>query len=233
MIDRQLNYGRHCIREMLMQARPFTSVVDLGAGSGSDLLIAKAICPDARLHALECSPEFVSEKLHKNGIQVHTLNLENQSYPFADNSIDVVLANQVLEHTKEVFFILHEVSRILKPGGYFLAGVPNLASLHNRLLLACGRQPSPIKTASAHVRGFTRPDFLHFLQSCFPDGYVLKSFLGSNFYPFPALVARPLARLLPSMAWAVFFLMQKTKPYNREFLDFPRREKLETNFYLG
>jgi hypothetical protein len=142
------------------------------------------------------------------------------------------MANQILEHTKELFWILDQASRVLKVGGHLLIGVPNLASLHNRILLALGRQPSPIKNNSAHVRGFTKGDIIDLLNS-FPQGYRLESFGGSNFYPFPSLIARPLARLLPSMAWGIFFSFKKVKPYHQEFLDYPRRMQLETNFYLG
>ena len=74
------------------------------------------------------------------------------------------MANQILEHTKEIFWILDQVSTVLKEGGHFLLGVPNLASLHNRLLLAFGRQPSPIQNNSAHVRGYTKPDVLQLLK---------------------------------------------------------------------
>ncbi len=111
-------------------------------------------------------------------------------FPFAPASLDVVMANQILEHTKELFWIMDQVSRSLKEGGHFLIGVPNLASLHNRILLALGRQPSPIKNNSAHVRGYTKPDMKALLESGFPGGYELKNFGGSNFYPFPGFVAR-------------------------------------------
>jgi hypothetical protein len=144
----------------------------------------------------------------------------------------VVLSNQTFEHLKEVFWVLHEISRVLKVGGHLLVGVPNLASLHNRILLAAGQQPTSMKNSSAHVRGYTRSDFVKLL-GCFPRGYQLRAWRGSNFYPFPPALARPAARLLPSMAWAVFMLFQKTLPYNREFLDYPKAAQLETNFYLG
>lgn len=64
------------------------------------------------------------------------LNIERDPLPFADESVDIFMANQVLEHCKEIFWIFSEVSRCLKPGGCFIIGVPNLAALHNRLLLA-------------------------------------------------------------------------------------------------
>jgi hypothetical protein len=94
-------------------------------------------------------------------------------------------------------------------------------------------QPSPCKTNSAHVRGFTKGDILKFLESCAPGLYGLEGFGGANFYPFPPLLAKPLAVLFPTMAWGIFFLLKKQKSYKTGFIDFPRAQNLETNFYLG
>jgi hypothetical protein len=61
----------------------------------------------------------------------------------------------------------------------------------------------------------------------------LLDFGGGNFYPFPPLIAKPLARLFPTLSWGIFFYFQKVKTYHEEFLEYPQRERLETNFYLG
>ena len=64
-------------------------------------------------------------------------------------------------------------------------------------------------------------------------GYEVIDFKGSNFYPFPPFIAKPLAKALPNMAWSIFFLLKKTKDYNDEFIKWPIEKRLETNFYLG
>lgn len=232
IIDRSLNYGRDQIRDFLSLAAPFASVLDMGAGQGDDLAVARLLVPQAEIHAVEVYPVYAA-RLRKKGIRVHPLNIERDKLPFPDSSVDIVIANQVLEHVKELFWIFHEMSRILPVGGKMILGVPNLASLHNRILLAFGRQPSPLKNNSAHVRGYTKRDVLAFLESCFPGGYRLMQFSGSNFYPFPPVIARRLARLFPTLSWGIFFLFEKQRPYREEFLEFPVREKLETNFFLG
>jgi hypothetical protein len=38
---------------------------------------------------------------------------------------------------------------------------------------------------------------------------------------------------LPGMAWGIFLRLEKRRPYCGEFLEFPTRLKLETNFFLG
>lgn len=232
MIDRSLNYGRHHIKKFTQLSEPFTSALDIGAGNGDDLKLVRAVNPGAKLKAVEAYAPYAQE-LRRSGIEVFPANIERDALPLDEGQCDLIIANQILEHTKEVFWIFHEISRVLPVGGHLILGVPNLASLHNRLLLLFGRQPSPIKTASAHVRGYTKGDIMYFLQSCFPDGYYLKAFGGSNFYPFPPVFAKLLAAFIPTMAWGIFLLLEKQREYHHEFLDFPVKEQLETNFYLG
>ncbi len=232
MIDRSLNYGRHQIERYLRLAGAYSTVLDIGAGQGDDLQIARGLNPKAHVHAVEVYPEY-ARMLSEKEIRVHGLNIERDRLPFPDGAVDVVIANQVLEHVKELFWIFHEISRVLPVGGSLILGMPNLAALHNRILLAMGRQPSPLKNNSAHIRGYTKHDVMRFLDSCFPGGYELVAFGGSNFYPFPPVVARPLARLFPNMAWGIFFLFRKQRAYQGEFLAVPVKERLETNFYVG
>jgi SAM-dependent methyltransferase len=231
MIDRSLNYGRHHIRRFLRHAGELRTVLDLGAGHGDDLLLARDVSPESALHAVEVYPPYAAE-LAAQGITVHALNIERDVLPFRDASVDVVIMNQILEHVKEVFWISHEITRVLTVGGSLIIGVPNLAALHNRLLLLAGKQPTPLKNYSAHVRGWSKDDIRKFFAECY-SGYVLRDFGGANFYPFPPLLARPLAAMFPNLAWGIFMRWEKTQTYSREFLDYPLSRKLETNFFVG
>ena len=230
MVDKSLNYGRHNIELFAKKINSYVTVLDIGAGSGYDLMIYKSKNPTVQLMALEGYGPNITN-LESKGIVTFNHNLEIDVFPFEDKSIDVINANQILEHTKEIFWIFHEVTRALKVGGHFVLAVPNLASLHNRLLLLFGKQPTPIQNDSAHIRGYTKSDILQFLKIW--DGYEVIDFKGSNFYPFPPVLAKPLAKALPNMAWSIFFLLKKTKEYNNEFIWWPIEKRLETNFYLG
>jgi SAM-dependent methyltransferase len=232
VIDRELNYGRHLILRFLKVVHPFATVVDLGAGRGDDLELARAVDPAANLHGIEACADYGKE-LRSRGFTVHRLNIERDSLPFPEEFVDVVIMNQILEHSKEVFWIFHEVSRILRCGGHAIIGVPNLASLHNRILLVFGQQPTSIQTCSAHVRGFTKGDLLRFLRTCWPEGYALRLRGGSNFYPFPPSIVKRLATIFPSLAWGMFLLLQKRRPYIDAFIRHPAEQQFETNFYLG
>ena len=228
-VDHSETYGPQVIKSYLGQLDSISSAADIGAGSGRDLGLVKARFPEASLHAIECmSTNIVT--LERQGIKTYSNNIESEALPFHNESIDLFICNQILEHTKELFFIFHEITRSLKVGGFVIVGIPNVASLHNRIGLLFGKHPTQAKTCSAHIRCFSKNDFLLFLQECFPKGYFLKSFDGSQFYPFLPFLSQPLARVFPSMAFSIFFLLQKTKAYEGSFLEYPNQAGLETNF---
>jgi hypothetical protein len=88
-------------------------------------------------------------------------------------------------------------------------GVPNLASLHNRIALLLGLQPPSIEPLGPHVRGFTRSAMCAFAEC---DGFfTVEEFAGSNFYPFPPALSRILAKSLPSLAVGSFYLLRRTE----------------------
>ncbi len=236
-----LNYGREILRDWgaehaLSCESGVVSVYDIGCGHGTDIINIKNSADaksnrriDWRLAGIENFADYQKE-CKQLGIQTFAVDLERDSFPGKDASIDILISNQVLEHTKEIFWIFSEAARLLKPGGRFLVGVPNLASLHNRLLLLFGQQPTAQQSYSAHVRGFTKPDFRKFAET---GGYFrLTAFRGSNFYPFPPGLARPLARMLPTMAWGAFFNLERTGK-SGDFLDclYGDENFLETPFY--
>lgn len=55
-----------------------------------------------------------------------------ENIPLGDRSVDSVVSTQVLEHVKEPEAAIYEFYRILKPGGYVLATVPQWGELHEQ-----------------------------------------------------------------------------------------------------
>ena len=136
-----------------------------------------------------------AEAAAARGIRVARLDLERDRFPHADGTFDVVVVNQVLEHLKNIWLPLAEMYRVLRVGGLLVASVPNLASLHNRVLLAAGVQPTSIRVRGPHVRGYTVREFRNLLAL----GGVLRveGVRGVGLHPLPPRLAAPLAR-----AWA-------------------------------
>ena len=232
LVDHSETYGLHVIQRFAESLSRVETAIDIGAGLGRDLRTIKCLHPHARAVAIEAGSRYAAE-LMAVADEVHVLNIERDPLPFADGSVDLIIANQILEHLKEIFWVFHEVSRSLRVGGHLIVGVPNIASLHNRLLLLFGAHPTQHKLCSAHVRPFSQADTLRFLEACFPGGYHLEKFAGSQFYPFPGGVARVLAKIFPTGSFSIFFLLRKQLPYKDGFATYPSRAKLESNFWTG
>jgi SAM-dependent methyltransferase len=232
LTDQRESYGPHVVEDVVRSLSGLKLVADLGAGTGRDLGIVRRFHPLAKLVAVEGGMDFATE-LARWADEVYVTDIERDSLPLENGQADLIMANQVLEHTKEVFWIFHEVFRSLRVGGHFLFGVPNVCSLHNRVLMAFGRQPTQHKLCSAHVRPFSKADTLSFLNACVGDGYELAEFRGAQFYPFPARLSRMLAGAFPTYAFTIFFLIRKTAEYNGDFATYPARAGLETNFWTG
>ena len=205
--------GRHIIPEQAVRAsgtitRP--RILDVGAGHGADLvkivLNFEGTGTTPELFAVESFPISI-EALGRLGVTVASIDIEHAVLPFDSDFFDVVICNQVLEHMKEIFWVISEIARVMKRGGTLILGVPNLGSLHNRMALLAGHQPPAIAVFGPHVRGFAVPDLRDFLET----GGILKvkKVLGGNFYPFPSKVSRPLAWLLPSLAVSSFYVVQR------------------------
>lgn len=229
-----LNYGREIIVKWAKQAcqrKEEVTVLDLGLGEGTDLLNIKKALQGKKLHlyGLESYAPNV-KKAKENGIEVSIFNLERERFPYEDQSIDIVIANQVLEHTKEIIWIFSEISRVLKCGGVFICGVPNLASLHNRVALLFGKQPPAIRVLGPHVRGFCENSFLEFIEK---DSYFkTKKVKGSNFYPFSSSISFYLSRMFKNMSVSSFYLIERTAKKG-EFKDILQKVFLETPYYTG
>ncbi len=186
------------------------NILDVGMGDGEDLLNIKKHSNGINLHlyGADIRPIVLEEGALK-GISVFTsIDIETMAIPVKDEFFDLVIMNQIIEHTKEIFWIFSEISRIIKEGGILIVGTPNLAAFHNRVLLLFGKQPSSIQLMSAHVRGFVEPEFKKFI-GC-GEYFKVKKIKGSNFYPFPPFLSKKLSKLFPTFSVCLFFIIERT-----------------------
>lgn len=64
-------------------------------------------------------------------------NVEQSGWPFPDNTFDLVIACELVEHlAMDPMALFAEANRILKPGGRLFISTPNAASLQNFIKLA-------------------------------------------------------------------------------------------------
>lgn len=247
-----LNYGRnilceYAIESIMRNKKKNVKILDLGSGIGMDLLNIKESLEcfyknkkvnnfNIELNAIETfSPNL--EKLKDKKINTFNCNIENEKLPFKDNSIDIVICNQIIEHTKEIFWIFSEIGRVLKVkdeergGGICIMGVPNLASLHNRIALLFGIQPTSIEILGPHIRGITKKSFINFIET--KEFFKVRYVKGSNFYPFKPNLSGILSKLFPTMSVSIFFYIERTSNTNGSFIDILDDNLFETPYYRG
>lgn len=98
-------------------------VLDIGAGSGTDTLIAaRLVGPDGKVWALDMTPAMVS-KLRRNIAESGATNIEAlegnaEAIPLPNASVDIVTSNGVLNLVPDKSKAAAEIARVLRPGGH-------------------------------------------------------------------------------------------------------------------
>ena len=123
----------HAIAALVPQG---SRVLDLGCGDGALLahLQQERGCTG---YGIEFDDANVLACVRR-GVNVLQLNLEDGLAIFEDNSFDVVLQIDTLQHLRNAEVMLRETARIGKQG---VVAFPNFAHWHNRLSVLRGRMP--------------------------------------------------------------------------------------------
>jgi arsenite methyltransferase len=101
---------------------PGETVIDLGSGAGFDaLLAAQMVGQDGRVIGVDMTPAMLS-KAYANAQLLGQTNIEFregflEALPVADNSVDIVISNGVINLCPDKATVLGEAHRVLKPGG--------------------------------------------------------------------------------------------------------------------
>jgi SAM-dependent methyltransferase len=98
------------------------TVLDLGSGAGFDcFLAAYKVGKNGKVIGVDMTPEMI-EKARENARQGDYTNVEFrlgeiENLPAADNSVDVVISNCVINLVPDKRRVFKETFRVLKPGG--------------------------------------------------------------------------------------------------------------------
>ncbi len=100
------------------------TVLDLGSGAGNDVFVARSLVGEKGYVIGVDMTEAMIEQAHKNKENLGYQNVEFvlgeiENLPLAENSIDVVVSNCVLNLVPDKKKAYQEVYRVLKPGAHF------------------------------------------------------------------------------------------------------------------
>jgi 2-polyprenyl-3-methyl-5-hydroxy-6-metoxy-1,4-benzoquinol methylase len=129
---------------------PGHRVLDLGCRDGS---LTRAYASGNEIVGVDADREALASA-EKLGIETRWADLD-EPLAFDEASFDVVVAGELLEHLRDPSRLVGDVRRVLRPGGTFVASVPNAYRLKNRLRFLLGREPEDDPT---HLQMFSPSD---------------------------------------------------------------------------
>lgn len=207
--------------------RDMTAHVLLGAGfSDGDLTTRVA----KQLGGVTVVGVDIDTSACKQGRQksflVAQANLDN-CFPVRDSSIDVISADQVIEHLVDPDTFLAEAWRVLSPDGRLVLCTEKLAAWHNIVALLFGFQA--FSQQVSRVKQLGNPFSLHYSEAgwnAYPRHHFLFTYrglrdilelhhfrveklLGIGYLPFGPSLARMLARTDPRHAYFLLAVARK------------------------
>lgn len=98
-------------------------LLDLGCADGALLVLARQYGA-SQVTGVEVSAEAAAYGRNQYGLEI--LESSADSLPFADQTFDVVTAFDLIEHVRHPDQLFKEVNRVLRIGGLFVGGCPDM-----------------------------------------------------------------------------------------------------------
>ena len=158
---------------------------------------------------LDLAPSRFQDAVCKEGLSVQAVDFETQPLPFADDSIDVAIFNEVFEHLRvNPIFTFREIGRVLRGEGTLLLSTPNLISwkgwyffaIRGRLPMEVWDEYRKLETLGhmGHVRLYSPSEVTKFLEQM---GFRVEVIIHRGKWPSPPTKwLRTVDNVLPRLA---------------------------------
>lgn len=118
----------------LTNLQPGDRVLDIGCGNGRDLSALGHRHPHISITGVDISPVMLREaSLRLAAERLENIELKAAdacALPFEDNTFDLVICSEVIEHIPDYKLAVDEIWRVLCPGGSLILTTPNWCSLY-------------------------------------------------------------------------------------------------------
>ncbi|MFN5698256.1 MAG: class I SAM-dependent methyltransferase, partial [Cyanobacteriota bacterium] len=153
-------------------------ILDLACGTGR---LGNLISKENQVIGVDISEVAVAMARRKNGNHPHFCfeQMDAHELRFQDQSFDIILFIDAIEHVLDVGRVFTEMSRVLKPGGLMMATVANRDSVNQILTTKLGNPE--FLTNYQHIREFSYQETLALLHQ---HGFDLERSAGIFLYPY-------------------------------------------------
>tara|TARA_B100001121_G_scaffold300510_1_gene310449 strand:- start:257 stop:958 length:702 start_codon:yes stop_codon:yes gene_type:complete len=149
--------------------------LDIGPGSGRWINFLKKQ-KSKNIYAVDISDKVID--INKtNCDKIFKLDFEKKKIPLPNNSIDLIICLEVLEHLRQPDHFLKEIMRLLKKDSIAVFSIPNILSFSSRVRVVLGLLPTAIVSDPTHIKFYRKKDIikifsvfnikLRFYSSCF------------------------------------------------------------------
>jgi ubiquinone/menaquinone biosynthesis C-methylase UbiE len=140
-----IEFNREVLVKVLTRVRSLLKdreivYLDMGSGECITTWFVVEILKPKRVITIDIEERFL-RRCSEKSFEVLRADLNIESLPLENDSVDFVTAFEVIEHIWNKDNMLEEAYRILKHGGLLMLTTPNLATWANRLLLLMGKTP--------------------------------------------------------------------------------------------
>jgi 2-polyprenyl-6-hydroxyphenyl methylase/3-demethylubiquinone-9 3-methyltransferase len=157
-------------------------IVDIGCGNG-------ALCHELAKHKYEvvgCEP--CAEILHlaqreAAGLVFHTLGVDDDPSVIGNESFDVAIATEVIEHLVRPFNLPRFAKQLLRPGGHLIISTPYHGYLKNLLLALTNSWDTHLSPFwdGGHIKFWSYKTLSQLLNE---SGFRIVRFIGAGRLPF-------------------------------------------------
>ncbi len=168
--DKDLNYFTPVL-DHILNKKEAKKICDIGCGNGiftaaiKDRIECKLIGIDSSDYGLKKAKVIGFDEVIKIS------DFSSETLPIDSNSQDLVICKDVLEHLIDPFFLVQEISRVLKNGGLALLHVPNHFPIWGRIKFLFTNDidtfsyfPNSERFDFPHIRFFTTKSIINLIK---------------------------------------------------------------------
>jgi SAM-dependent methyltransferase len=140
-MEKNIEIGTRLLTLSMIDCKNAKRVLDIGSGNGEfTCMIKNCFNGNTEVVGMDNNPNFTEMALSMYGYKTILADAD-KPFPFDNNSFDLVICSQIIEHLYNTDQFVSEIYRILKYDGVCVCSTPNLASVHNIICLLLGYQP--------------------------------------------------------------------------------------------